>query len=85
MGEEMTLEQAQAQILELREQITQLTTEKETLSKNNETLTGELDSVKKLNQQYFLKLSQQYIPAEGKKDNDEEAPSCVDFAKTLNI
>jgi hypothetical protein len=80
----MTLEEAQAKILELQEENTQLKTEKETLSQNNETLTGELENVKKLNQQYFNKLSQQFLPAEGKNDEPEqEAPSCEEFAKSL--
>lgn len=82
----MTLEEAQAKILELQEQNAQLTNERDTLSQNNADLTGELESVKKLNQQYFNKLSQQYIPTEDKNDDDEnEVPSCEDFAKTLHI
>lgn len=82
----MTLEEAQAEIIRLQEQVTQLTNERDTLSQNNTTISGELESVRKLNQQYFNKLSQQFVPAEGKKDDDEkEAPSCEDFAKTLEI
>jgi FtsZ-binding cell division protein ZapB len=82
----MTLEEAQAKILELQEQNTKLTNEKETLSQNNADLSTELESVKKLNQQYFNKLSQQFIPTEDKNDKDEpEVPSCEDFAKSLNI
>ena len=82
----MTLEEAQAEIIRLNEQVTELTNERDTLSQNNTTLAGELESVRKLNQQYFNKLSQQFVPAEGKKDKeDEEAPSCEDFAKTLDI
>ena len=77
----MTLEEAQAKILELQEENNQLKNEKETLSQNNADLTGELDSVKKLNQQYFNKLSQQFIPTEDKKDDEVEVPSCEDFAK----
>lgn len=86
MEEYKTIEEAKAKILELQEQNTKLTNERDTLSQNNETLTGELESVKKLNQQYFNKLSQQFLPTEGKKDDEEqEAPSCEEFAKTLNI
>lgn len=82
----MTLEEAQAKILEQQETITQLTTEKETLSQNNNDLTTELESVKRLNQQYFNKLSQQYLPEEDKKDDEEkEVPSCEEFAQSLNI
>ena len=82
----MTLEEAQARILELQEQNTELTNERDTLSQNNTQLASELESVRKLNQTYFNKLSAQYSHQEGEKDKDEEeAPSCEDFAKTLNI
>lgn len=81
----MTLEEAQAEIVRLQEANTELTNERDTLLQNNETLTGELDSVRKLNQQYFNKLSAQYSQEPDKKDNEEEVPSCEDFAKTLNI
>lgn len=81
----MTLEEAQAEIIRLQEQVTELTNEKDTLSQNNTTLTQELEGVRKLNQQYFNKLSQQFIPTEDKNDEEEEVPSCEDFARTLNI
>ena len=82
----MTLEEAQAEILRLQEENTQLTNERDTLSQNNTELNGELERVKNLNQQYFNKLSQQYIPADDQDDDqDEEAPTCEDFARTLNI
>lgn len=81
-----TLEEAQAEIIRLNELVTELTNERDTLSQNNTTITGELESVRKLNQQYFNKLSQQYSPQEDKKDNEEEeVQSCEEFAKTLNI
>lgn len=86
MEETMTLEQAQAKILELQEQNTKLTNERDTLFQNNATLTGELESVKKLNQQYFNKLSQQYLPqGEPNPEPDQVAPTCEEFAKTLHI
>lgn len=86
MPEITTIEEARAEIIRLQEANAQLTTERDTLSQNNVTLTGELETVKKLNQQYFNKLSQQYFPTEDKKDDDEkEVPSCEDFAKTLHI
>lgn len=81
----MTLEEAQAEIIRLQEQNTALTNERDTLSQNNTTLANELESVRKLNQQYFNKLSAQYSPEGEKNDGEEEAPSCEDFAKTLNI
>lgn len=82
----MTLEEAQAEIIRLNEQVTELTNERDTLSQNNVTLTGELESVRKLNQQYFNKLSAQYSQEPDKNNNDEEeVQSCEDFAKSLNI
>lgn len=81
-----TLEEAQAEIIRLNEKVTELTNERDTLSQNNTNLTGELESVRKLNQQYFNKLSAQYSQEPDKTDNDEEeVQSCEDFAKTLNI
>ena len=79
-----TLETAQAEILRLQEENTRLTNERDTLSQNNETLTGELAQVRTLNQEYFNKLTQQYSPQE-KEEEEEEPPTCEEFAKTLNI
>lgn len=81
-----TLEEAQAEIIRLNEQVTELTNERDTLSQNNTTLTGELESVRKLNQQYFNKLSAQYSQQPDEKDDgEEEVQSCEDFARTHNI
>ena len=51
-----TLEEAQAEIIRLNEQVAELTNERDTLSQNNATQAQELESVRKLNQQYFNKL-----------------------------
>jgi hypothetical protein len=81
-----TLEKAQEAILDLQNRVTELTNERDTLSQNNNQMTQELASVRTLNQKYFNKLSAQFQDQEGKNDNeDKEAPSCEDFAKTLNI
>lgn len=81
-----TLEEAQAEIIRLNEALTEVTNERDTLSQNNNTLTGELESVRKLNQQYFNKLSAQYSQEPDKTDDkEEEVQSCEDFAKTLDI
>lgn len=86
MAEFNTLEEARAEIIRLNEQVTELTNERDTLSQNNATQAQELESVRKLNQQYFNKLSAQYSPEADKTDNDEkEVPTCEEFAKTLNI
>lgn len=81
-----TLEEALAHILELKEKVTELTNERDTLSQNNATQAQELESVRKLNQQYFNKLSAQYShQADEKDDGEEEVQTCEDFARTLNI
>lgn len=80
-----TLEEAQAEIIRLNETVTELTNERDTLSQNNATLSQDLESVRKLNQQYFNKLSAQYSPVPENTAVDEPIQSCEDFAKTLNI
>ena len=81
-----TLEAAQAEILRLNEQVTELTNERDTLSQNNTTLTGELESVRKLNQQYFNKLSQQFVNQDDSDQGDsDQEESLEDYAKTLDI
>ena len=81
----MTLEEAQAEIVRLTEENTRLTNERDTLSQNNKTLGEDLEKVRSLNQQYFNKLTAQYSPQQDEKDDEPEAPSCEDFAKTLKI
>lgn len=82
----MTLEEAQAQIVELTERVTELETERDSLSQNNETLTADLQRVRTLNQRYFEKLQAQTLgKPEQEEDEDEETPSCEDFAKTINL
>lgn len=86
MPEINTIEEAKAEIIRLQEALTERTNERDTLSQNNVTLTTELESVRKLNQQYFTKLSAQYPGQADKKDNEEEeVPSCEEFAKTIII
>lgn len=85
MPEVTTIEEARAEILRLQEQVTELTNERDTLSQNNATQAQELESVRKLNQQYFNKLSAQFQNQEDEPDRVEEVQSCEDFAKTLNI
>lgn len=82
----MTLEEAQAEILKLKEENTQLKNERDTLSQDKDTLTGELEDQRKLNQHYFNKLNAQYSHEADENDEDEEeVQTCEDFAKTLNI
>ena len=54
-----TLEEAMAEIIRLNEELTKKTNEFDTVQQNNVNLSQELESVRKLNQQYFNKLSAQ--------------------------
>lgn len=80
----MTLEEAQAQIIQLQEELTEARNERDTLSENNATLTAENNNLRNLNQNYFNKLSQQFVPKE-EPAKDEPEESLEDFAKTINI
>lgn len=83
----MTLEEALAEILRLKEENANLATEKENYITRVSDLEKENEKVRELNQQYFLKLSAQYKPNNEDKDEEEQddVPSCEDFAKTLTI
>lgn len=80
-----TLEDAQAEILRLNEELAHSQTEAKNYSNRITELETDLGNVRELNQRYFLKLSAQYAPP-GTDDPDEpDAPTCEDFAKTLTI
>lgn len=82
----MTLEEAQAEIVRLNDELTERTNERDTLSQNNKTLTEDNDRLRKLNQNYFNKLSAQFDASKNKTDNEEkEVQSCEEFAKTIII
>ena len=80
----MTLEEAQAKILEQQEQIQSLTTERDSLSQDIETLKNESEELRKLNQKYFNKLIAQDKP-EPEEDKPEPVPTCEEFATKLDI
>ena len=82
----MTLEEAQAEIVRLTDELTERTNERDTLSQNNADLTEEMNKIRSINQQYFNRLmAQNSEQAGGTHEEDEEAPTCEEFAKTLNI
>lgn len=82
----MTLEEAQEQIVNLQNSLTEVTNERDTLKANNQSLTNDLTRVRELNQRYFEKLSAQYVPPGGDTGNDDhEEPTCEEFARTLKI
>lgn len=86
MPEINTLEEAQAEILRLRDQLTQAQTERDTLSQNNDQLQRDLDRSRTLNNEYFNRISAQSSGHEDENNNDdEEVQSCEDFARTLEF
>lgn len=78
-----TLEEAQAEIIRLNEECTRLTNERDTFSHDNETLKQEAERLRTLNQNYFNKLSQQYVNPQ--PDPEPQAMSCEEFARNLKI
>lgn len=81
----MTLEEAQARIVELTEENQRLQNDNETLSQNNNSLTEEIEKVRTINQDYFNRLMQQNASDPDGDDGDDEVPTCEEFASTLNI
>jgi len=80
----MTLEEAQAEILRLQEELATAQNSNENYSRQVNELSTDLEKVRELNQQYFLKLSAQYTPPTDTGE-EEDTPSCEDFARTLTI
>jgi chromosome segregation ATPase len=81
----MTLEEAQAEILRLNEELTTVKNERDSYSTKVNEQADELEKVRNLNQQYFLKLSAQYVPNTDTDEDDADEPTCEDFAKSLTI
>ena len=80
----MTLEEAQAEIIRLQGELDTVNTERDNYAARVGELENDLEKVRGINQEYFLRLSQQYKPTpEIDPDEGEDAPSCEDFAKTL--
>lgn len=80
----MTLEEAQAKVIELTEQVQTITAERDSLSQDNEKLKNESEELRKLNQKYFNKLIAQDKP-EQEEDEPEPVPTCEEFAAKLDI
>lgn len=80
----MTLEEAQARIVELTEENQRLQNDNDTLSQNNSSLNEEIEKVRTINQDYFNRLIQQNN-SEEKEEEEEKTPTCEEFALTLNI
>jgi len=81
-----TLEEAQARIVELEEELTQEKSNSKTLSEENETLKKENEDVRTLNQKYFNKLiAQDDTKTKPADPEGEKVPTCEEFASKLEI
>ena len=80
----MTLEEAQAEIVRLQEELNTAHNERDNYSKQLTNTQKDLEKVRTINQEYFLKLSAQHNPPKP-DDPEPETVSCEDFAKTLTI
>lgn len=80
----MTLEDAQAEIIRLNEELTRVTNERDSHSQTSAKLTADNERLRKLNQEYFNKLTAQYSPTP-KDPEPEPEPTCEEFAKNLKI
>jgi chromosome segregation ATPase len=83
----MTLEQAQERIIELEGQLAELTTERDSLSQNNESLTRDLENARTVNSRLLARVAQQSTPEDedGDDPDEPEVPTCEEFAATINI
>lgn len=80
-----TLEEARAEIIRLNDELNKSKVESENYSTRINELTSHLETVRKLNQEYFLKLKAQQETKPEDEDEEQDVPSCEDFAKTLTI
>lgn len=80
-----TLEEARAEIIRLNEEISKRDVEIGNYSTRVNELSDQLETVRNLNQEYFLKLQAQKDTKTEDEDDDHDVPSCEDFARTLTI
>ena len=80
----MTLEEAQERILDLEGQLEATTTERDKLSEDNKELTKHLENARTLNQKLFDRLPA-HVSEEASTEDDEDAPTCEEFATTIII
>ena len=80
-----TLEEAQAEIIRLNEELTRVTNERDAHKRTSADLTTDNDRLRKLNQDYFNKLSAQYSPTPKDPEPETAPPTCEEFAKNLII
>lgn len=80
-----TIEEARAEILRLNEELTNVQSERDNYSNRINELSADLENVRTLNQQMFLKLTAQNTEKDEDEDDEPAVLSCEDFAKTLTI
>lgn len=80
----MTLEEAQNEILDLKTQLEAATTERDKLSEDNKELSKSLENARTLNQKLFDRVRVDSTK-EASADEEEDAPTCEEFAKTIII
>ena len=80
-----TLEEAKAELVRVSEEYDKLENEKNTLSLNNEQLTNELNTVRTINQEYYLKITASHSEPEEPEEEEPEETTLEDFAKTINM
>lgn len=79
-----TLEEARAEIVRLTEELATRTTERDNYSTQLTETNNELERVRTINQEYYLKIRAQHEEPD-EDDEPEDVPSCEDFARTLTI
>ena len=81
----MTLEEAQARILELEEELNTVKGEKETLTQTNNTLTEDLKKAREVNQKMLEKVIDHKDDKDDKDDKDEPQKTLEEYAGGLTI
>ena len=79
----MTIEEAQARILELETENERLETENRTLSQDNTDLKNTLEKARDLNQKLLERVTAETKTEDEDEEEEETIPSCEDFAKSI--
>lgn len=79
-----TLEAAQERIIELENEVGRITAENGDLTSQLSAANDEVENLRTINQRYFNKLLAQESNKK-EPDDDEEAPSCEEFAASLKL
>lgn len=79
----MTIEEAQARILELETENESIKTERDSLLQDKNELSNSLEKARELNQKLFERVSVDKSKDEEDEDDEPETPSCEEFAKSI--